>query len=270
MKITENPAGIRPRVALNPIQWIATADGWIDPTLAPEPRNLLAEVAETGFRAIHAQVPAGWRVSDYARVLAETGLEPAPGYLALGLPEHGMSRAEAVEAARIAAALHAGLGLQDMFISTRMLRDVPRVLHPAIGAAFDEARFAAIISLMDEVSVAIRAEGIYPALHPHVGTWIETETETRRVLDALPASQIGFGPDTGHLSWAGADIAALLADYRDRVRVMHVKDCLLSRCREAVAANRSYRDTVVGGIWAEPGHGELGLDAMIAGTGARL
>ena len=37
----------------------------------------------------------------------------------------------------------------------------------------------------DRIGEAMRAEGVRPALHPHVGTWVETERECRAVLDAV-------------------------------------------------------------------------------------
>jgi hypothetical protein len=50
------------------------------------------------------------------------------------------------------------------------------------------------------------------ALHPHVGTWIETEQEMESVLAAVPNTALRFRPDTGHLTWAGMDAVAGWAD----------------------------------------------------------
>ncbi|CAN7672894.1 sugar phosphate isomerase/epimerase family protein [Neorhizobium sp. LjRoot104] len=255
------------KFALNPIQWFATEDGWLDPTKGPAPRDLLKEIARSGFRAVHAQVPAGWTVGDYKNALQAAELKPAPGYLSMGLPEHGIEIEATLETARESAAQQAELGLTDMFIATRMTRDAPRVRRPGIGAEFDEARFAMIFDLVDRASAVLKQEGIRAALHPHIGTWIETEAETRRLLDNISANQLGFGPDTGHLSWAGADVIGLIADYRDRTRVMHVKDCRLKVRDASKAAGKTYQETVTSGLWAEPGIGELDLAGMLAALG---
>ncbi|KAA9383927.1 sugar phosphate isomerase/epimerase [Neorhizobium galegae] len=255
------------RYALNPIQWFATNDGWLDPDKGPAPRDLLREIARSGFQAVHAQVPAGWTVTEYKGALEDAGLKPAPGYLSIALPEHGVEMPAMLEAARANAAQQAELGLTDMFVATRMTRDAPRVEHPGIGAQFDEARFAMILDLIDRASAVIKEEGVRAALHPHIGTWIETETETRRLLDSISADQLGFGPDTGHLSWAGADVIGLIGDYRDRIHVMHVKDCRLQVRDAAKAAGKTYQQTVVSGLWAEPGAGELDLAGMLASLG---
>lgn len=256
------------KFALNPIQWFATADGWLDPTKGPAPRELLKEIARSGFDAVHAQVPAGWTIGEYKSALQDAGLKPAPGYLSMALPEHGVETEATLETARTSAAQQAELGLSDMFIATRMTKDAPRVMRPGVGVEFNEARFAMIFDLVDRASAILSEEGVKAALHPHIGTWIETEIETRRLLDNISANQLGFGPDTGHLSWAGADVIGLIRDYRDRTRVMHVKDCRLQVRDAARAAGKTYQETVVSGLWAEPGSGELDLGGMLAALGS--
>ena len=47
------------RIALNPIQWMASDDGWLDPSLAPEREELLGLIKKAGFDAVMAEVPAG-------------------------------------------------------------------------------------------------------------------------------------------------------------------------------------------------------------------
>lgn len=253
------------RFALNPIQWMATDDGWLDPGLAPAPRALLKAVREAGYEAIHAQIPAGWSVDDYRAALEEAGLKPAPGYFPVGFPEHGISAEAAVEAARVMAADFARLGLSEMFLGPKM--SAVRLARPAIGAPDEAVSLEAAIALFDRISAAVLAEGIYGAFHPHIAAIGETEAEARQFLDNIPARQMGFGPDTGHLAWAQADFIGMVSAYRDRTPVVHVKDCLLSVRDRAQAAGLDYKATVRSGMWAEPGLGELDLVAMIHALG---
>lgn len=116
---------------------------------------------------------------------------------------------------------------------------------------------------LGRIADAMVAEGVRPSLHPHVGTWIETEEEGRAVLDALPESRLGFLPDTGHLAWAGADVGAFIKDYAGRIPFVHVKDCRLSVAAQGQEKGWGYRQTVMAGLWAEPGRGELDLAAII-------
>lgn len=251
------------RIALNPIQWMATPDGWLDPGLAPPMHQLMAEVARSGFSAMHTQIPKGWTVAEYAEALASEGLAPAPGYLSLGLPSEGAPLAETLMQARQAASDHRVLGLGDIFIASRMHAEGVRVRNPAVGSDYNETRFAEVAELIEKVALALTDEGLRPALHPHVGSWVETEAETRRLLDGISAEVLCFGPDTGHLSWAGADVGGMISEYRERIHVLHIKDCRVSRCRAAVEAGLDYKATVTSGIWAEPGTGELDLKGML-------
>ena len=251
------------RIALNPIQWMASADGWLDPSLSPPPQQLLGLVKKAGFSAVMAQVPAGWSVRQYQDALLANGLAPAPGYFACRWDGLGGTDKEVLEAAAATARQHAQLDLHDIGLAMGMAKGAPRVTRPAQGAEQDQARLAALTALIRRIGEVMQAEGVRPALHPHVGTWIETEQEGRTVLDAVSPHLLGFLPDTGHLAWAGADVVKLISDYADRLAFVHVKDCRLSVARRSRAAGSTYQQTVLAGLWAEPGRGELPMAAML-------
>lgn len=248
------------QITLNPIQWMASDDGWLDPSKAPERKELLALVKQAGFDSVMAEVPAGWSVEQYQEVLADLGLTAAPGYFVCRSDGLDGTEAEVLSSAAEIARQHAALGLTVVGLGPGMSKEAPRVLRPAQGHEADKARLTAMTELIGKISDVMRAEGgVRPALHPHVGTWIETEEEARTVLDALGRDVLGFLPDTGHLAWAGADVRAIISDYADRVPFVHVKDCRLSVADQGRSEDWDYRRTVRGGLWAEPGRGELPL-----------
>lgn len=251
-------------LALNPISWMATDDGWVDAALAPEPRTLLEMVKSAGFDAVMAVVPDGMTPAGYARLVDEMGLGLAPGYVSgrandpAGLTPPVI--ADVLAHTRQLAELgftEAGLGVGIM------MRGTPRTLRPAVGTDADPARIAGLIEVISRLSELMRAEGVRPSVHPHVGTWIETESEARTVLDALPAQEVGFLPDTGHLAWAGADVAGLVADYAQRIPFVHVKDCRTEVAAQGKDKGWSYQETVLHGLWAEPGRGSLDLTGIL-------
>jgi len=251
------------RIALNPIQWIATHDGWLDPALSPPPERLLGLVKEAGFNTIMAEVPAGWSVRQYQDALDGHGLGLAPGYFASRSDGLDGMQDEVVRAGAAVARQHAELGLHDVGLALAMNKDAPRVIRPARGTDSDEARLGALVALIKRIGEAMRAEGVRPALHPHVGTWVETERECRAVLDAVEPDSLGFLPDTGHLAWAGADVVKLITDYAGRLAFVHVKDCRLTVAGQGRALGWTYQQTVTAGLWAEPGRGELPLTAIL-------
>lgn len=245
------------RLALNPIQWMATDDGWLDPSKAPEPAEQLALVKKAGFDGVMAAVPASWSVSQYQDAVGEAGLSLAPGYFVCRSDGRDATEADVLTNAREVARQHAELGIADIGLGMGMKQDASRIQHPAQGYDADAARLESVTGLIRQIANVMTAEGVRPALHPHVGTWCETDSEGRAVLEAVPT--LGFLPDTGHLAWAGVDVRALISDYADRIPFVHVKDCRLSIGQQGRDEDWDYKKIVRSGLWAEPGRGELPL-----------
>ena len=258
--------------ALNTIQWFASGDGTLDRTKGPSREEIFMAIREAGFPATVARIAPAERpnetVEEFKQLLDETGLLPAPGYYNVPSPVSGVTVADAVDGARKSAANQAQLGLTEMFIASGISKtDRDRFEKPAIGAFFDQGRLDDVTNRIGRCAEAMRAEGIHAALHPHVGTWIETEAEARHVLDSIDPKTLGFGPDTGHLSWAGADVGALFTDYRDRVLAMHLKDIRLDIRDELIAEGKTYGESALRGLWAEPGLGQVDMSKYIAMLG---
>ena len=118
----------------------------------------------------------------------------------------------------------------------------------------------------------MRAEGVTAALHPHVGGWVETEHELRAVLDEVGPDLLAFGPDTGHMSWAGMDVPAVLRDYSDRIVGAHLKDTFAAGIARAAADDLDYQDghPTRAGSGPSPGLGHVDLAACVAAFPAGL
>jgi inosose dehydratase len=249
--------------AINPLQWLATKDGWLDFTAAPPLPRLLEEVAEAGFSAISIQPPKDGDVREYAAALKVAGLAPAPGYFS-GPLEDPDAREQLVAAATQLARTHVELGLTEMFVAAGMAADAPRVLRPARGVEQDEARLARIAETLERIAEATSRLGVTACLHQHVGTWIEVESEVEWLIERLDPQLLALGPDTGHLAWAGTDPTRFISRHASHVRALHVKDLRMSVAsafRERDAAG--YRAVVAAGLWVEPGRGDLDLRGAI-------
>lgn len=249
------------KFALNPIQWFATPDGWVDPSVAPPLRQRLGTIAEHGFTAVQTELPPPEEEGAYFSLLAEYGIRPGPGYLSVAWsPEQGVNH-KLVDNARRVAAAHARLGVDVVFVSSGMSKTATRVQLAAVGHEADQRRLASIADLMGAASAAMRAEGVTAALHPHVGTWIETEAETRWVLDNTSAGDLKFGPDLGHLAWAGADYLQLLTEYKARIPAVHLKDFNADIAAASRRDPAPYQKAILAGLWREPGYGDCDFDA---------
>lgn len=246
------------RVGLNPLPWVLGPDGFelTESVL----RTAFAEIRTTPFRGIHADPPPGLDSTGYRALLTEYGLEPAPGYFSADF--HTVDRRELVESAKRHAATQAELGNTEVFLAAGLTPE--RIAHPSIGYGGD-SQLTRVTDGIGAAAQAITSEGVVPALHPHVGSTVETESEIRAVLDAVPTSVLAFGPDTGHLAWAGITPAALMSAYADRIVAMHVKDVHLGQAQAARDADATYFDATVTKftVWTEPGRGDVDLPAAI-------
>lgn len=247
--------------AINPLQWFASADGWLDFTIAPPLPQRLATIREAGFTTVQTDVPAEHSPDSYRALLADHGIRPGPGYLSLSWPD---DPAPVLERARHLAATNVALGAPLLFLAMGMSRDAVRVTHPAVGHAADSDRLARVRDLLARAAEIATEEGAIPALHPHVGTWVETEAETRFVLDTTDPTILKFGPDTGHLAWTGVDPTELIAAYAGRIAGVHIKDLHADVAKRGRDEDLDYRATVLSGLWTEPGSGDADLATTLS------
>ncbi|WP_270888798.1 sugar phosphate isomerase/epimerase family protein [Pedococcus sp. 5OH_020] len=241
-------------VALNLLPWALQADGTFAFSLADLP-GALRQARAAGFEAVMADVPEHLSSAAYLLLLHDHGVRPAPGYFSVDCSPDA-SVAPLVERAARHAGQQAELGLSESFVAAAMSPE--RLRRPAVGAAFDLGRLGAVVDQLGRVAEVMAGEGVRACLHPHVGSWVETEHETRAVLDGIAPGLLAFGPDTGHLFWAGMDPAAMVSDYAERVAAVHLKDVHSAAARRARTAGSDYVSaTVRDRLWTEPGRGDV-------------
>jgi inosose dehydratase len=250
------------RMAYNPLSFVLTAEGF-KPELAPPLPQILSIVREAGYDGIHSDIPAGMTPKAYLDLLAEHHLAPAPGYFQSQF-DNQETLAATIETARRLAADHAQLGLNRIFIAEQFGADPRRIDIPAQGVAGDAERLSRIADGLAQVAQAMAGEGIVPCLHAHVGTRIETVEETEFVLDRIGSDILLVGPDTGHLSWAGADLNAFLTRHAARVGAVHIKDYRRDVAARINAEGQGYHAAGAAHIWTEPGRGSIDLEAALA------
>lgn len=246
-----------PRVAANPIPYWATAGKTREVF-----DRAFADYQQIGFTAVKADVPEGMGASEYLGWIEGYGLSPSLSLFSSPFDET-VNIEDEIERAKAFAATQVQLGLDRTMISSMSLP--ARMARPALGAGFDEDRFQLVVDNVGRVSEALQAEGLRPLLHSHIGGAIETEEEITRLLDTLGASVLGFGPDTGHMRWAGIDVPAIIRRYADRIGGIHIKDVFPDYLDPASREGMGYREMAdTQRVWAEPGLGVIDFDAVVA------
>ena len=249
-----------PRLAVNPIPYWAR-DGKVDKSKEVFDQAF-ADFADIGFTAVKADVPDGMTATDYATWIHSYGLAPALSLFSSPFDET-IDIVDEIERAKHFAADQTALGLDRTMISSMALP--ARMAQPAIGADYNPDRLALAIDNVGIICQVLHSHGLRPLHHSHVGGVFETEPEITQLLDTLGPDLIGFGPDTGHLRWAGIDPATLITRYADRIGGIHIKDVFPDYLSPPSRQGLNYHQLgATKRLWAEPGHGILDFPAIIA------
>jgi inosose dehydratase len=221
----------------------------------------LSAISAAGFDGLAVEIPPGMAPSTYRGLLQDHNLSPAPGYFSMSA-DGSMTTEAVVDLARRHAELHLELGLDVSFLATDM--SLARIQLPARGAGHDASTFDRIVSLTEAVAGAMTSRGVTPALHQHVGSWIETGDELEAVLEKVPSDLLAFGPDTGHLYWAGIDPQSVVRRHRDRVVAIHLKDVHAAVVDVAAKEDLDYVAAAFAhNLWTEPGRGDVDIPGVI-------
>ena len=261
----------RPRVANAPVSFgvdeIVVDDAWM-----PGPEDVLDLIAELGYEGTELGPPGYLGDGQTVRARLDLrGLELVGSFLPLHLSRRERM-ADDLEWLRGALALvrdatPAGSRplaiLSDHFDEPDRMALAGRIAdHPE--AWLPPARFRALVDDLHRAAEVCRSAGFEPVVHPHAGTYIESRDETRRVLDAIDPSIVGWCLDTGHARFGGADPVELVRDYHELVRHVHLKDCRTAVLDEIAREGLGMEAALARGAFVELGEGDSGVGDVIA------
>jgi inosose dehydratase len=119
----------------------------------------------------------------------------------------------------------------------------------------DEA-FKAYGERLTALAEWLQAEGCPMTYHHHMGTMVETEREID-LLMAHSGEAVGLLLDTGHLTFAGGDVAATTRRHGPRINHVHCKDIRPGVLTRLKAENWSFLKGVLEGVFTVPGDGSI-------------
>ena len=260
-----------PRIANAPVSFgvdeIVVDDAWV-----PGPDEVLDLIAELGFAGSELGPPGYLGDGETVRRrLSVRGLELVGSFLPLHL-SRVERMADDLAWLRVALALVRDATpegsrplaiLSDHFDEPDRMALAGRIAdHPE--AWLPPARFRALVDDLHRAAEVCRNAGFEPVVHPHAGTYIETRDETCRLLDAVDPSLVGWCLDTGHARFGGADPVALVRDYHDLLRHVHLKDCRTAVLDEVAREGSGMEAALVRGAFVELGQGDAGVGDVIA------
>ena len=124
----------------------------------------------------------------------------------------------------------------------------------------DARAWAALLDTLRRAAERAAARGIRPVVHPHAGGYVEFADEIDRLLDAIPAGELGLCLDSGHALYAGDDPAELIRRHARRLEHLHLKDV----AAPVLARGLGFWDAVAAGVFCPVGDGALELAGVRA------
>jgi inosose dehydratase len=249
---TGAPTAVNRRLAAAPISWgVCEVPGW---GLMLPPERVLGEIASLGLRATELG-PLGYLPLDPAELRAlldRHGLRLVGAFVPLVLHEPSSHHARA-EADRLAAILAAAGA--DVFLAAAV---VDPAWSPRIE--LDDLAWERLMRHLGEIEEIVSAHGLSLALHPHVGTLVETDADVTRVL---AGSDVGWCFDSGHLLIGGTDPAAFVRDHAERIVHVHLKDVDATLAARVRAGELSLLAATQAGLFRPLGQGDSGIEEVI-------
>ena len=240
------------RLAGAPISWGACeVPGW---GVMPDPERVLSEMASVGLRGTELG-PPGFFPTDPAvlrQTLGRHGLELVGAFVPLVL--HRSSLGDAGRLAQEATTLLAGAGARMLVLS--VVEDEGWTEPTEL----DDDGWRNLAANLEEIKAIAGNAGLTVALHPHVGTLIETDQQVRLALDRL---DVGWCLDTGHLLIGGTDPHAFVRDYGDRIVHAHLKDVDATIATRLRSGELSLLSATQQGLFVPLGRGDAGIASVL-------
>ncbi|MCM2422368.1 TIM barrel protein [Streptomyces sp. RKAG293] len=234
------------RVAAAPISWgVCEVPGW-GHQLTPE--RVLGEMAALGLTATEFG-PDGFLPGP---LLAARGMTAVGGFVPVVLHDPATDPLPAVRTA-LDAFTAAGAGTLVLAAATGQDGYDARPELDALG-------WKTLLANLDRIAALAAAAGITAALHPHVGTMVETPDDVDRVLEG---SWTGLCLDTGHLLVGGTDPVALARRAAGRVVHVHLKDVDEGAAAAVREGRTSYTEAVDRDLYQPLGQGDIDVAALI-------
>lgn len=107
----------------------------------------------------------------------------------------------------------------------------------------------------DEYSIAL-------TYHHHMGTVVQTDDETQRLMDNTDPAYVSLLYDSGHFAYSGEDPVKMVEKYKDRIKHVHLKDIRSQIVKKVKDENLSFLQGVRLGAFTVPGDGNIDFDAI--------
>jgi inosose dehydratase len=241
------------RIAAAPISWgILDVVGW---GYQMTPDRVMAEMRELGFTATEfgspGFLPDG--AEDKAAVLKRHDLTAVGSFLDVVL--HDQDR-DPLPVVRGVLEGYRASGAGTIVLAAATGANGFDAVKPVLGTA----EWNTLLENLRRARSLAAEFGVTAALHPHVGTMVETADEVSTVV---AESDTPFCLDTGHLIIGGTDPVQFARDNAARISHVHLKDVDLSFAGRVTRGEMSFHDGCRDGLFVPLGRGDVDIPAIV-------
>jgi inosose dehydratase len=104
--------------------------------------------------------------------------------------------------------------------------------------------------------------GLDLVFHPHVATYMETPEECEKFFDATSHTNIGLCLDTGHCVYGRGESVKEAEKYRDKLRLVHIKDCNANVLQMARRNQWTFEEAIEHKVFTVIGQGSIDFPAF--------
>lgn len=245
--------GITQRITAAPISWgVCEVPGW---GMQLPANRVLSEMQQLGLSATELG-PTGYLPTDpqeLSHTLSTYGLRLTGGFNPLPLANPDLAHST-LEMVRKDSKLLANAGATD-YVGC-VVSDLQDWARPTLTTE----DWKHILKMIDQVSEIVAAEGLNHLLHPHVNSLIETAEEVQFVLDNNQAMWV---LDTGHLQIGGFNPSHFVAQYSNRIGLVHLKDLNMGVAQQLNAKNLTLMEAVQAGLFVPLGQGDINIANIV-------
>jgi inosose dehydratase len=229
--------------------------------------TVLDEIAATGYTGLELG-PWGYLPTDpdvLRAELSKRNLRLLSSFVPVNFAD------ETAHQAGEAHALQVGRLLQSQGAVCIVLADdngaVPELVQQAgrrHGSVLSRDQWDVYARGVNRVARAVYDEcGLKVVFHHHCAGYVETQEEVRSLMNRADQDLVGLCLDTGHWEYAGGDAVAVVGEYGERVRYLHLKDCDPGIRELAVKERMDYFAAVAAGVFCELGQGSVDFPTLI-------
>lgn len=228
--------------------------------------------------------PVPWeRVLDEIQLAGFAGTELGTSYprdakvLGKALHDRGLTLSGAyycpglTDGARVAAALNevnafldflAEAGCGTLIAAEPVVAERARVagrVNEAGARTLRDEEWQNLADALNELGARCKARGLVLAFHNHAGTYVETPTELKKLMNLTDPQLVGLCLDTGHYVYGGGDPVEAIGTWRNRLRYLHLKDLDLPVKETCVRHGLDFKEALRRNVFTELARGGANL-----------